>query len=282
VNQVQRQVREALFWALCGIGLLLLCLPALAIIASLLKDSWPALSLKLLTATTNQGGLRNAITGTLLLALGVLALAGPVGIGCGIYLAEFASPGSAPWLRFFSEILAGIPSIVVGYVGYLVLVVGLHWGYSLLAGILALSVIVLPYVVKTTEVALRQVPSTLREGADALGLPRSTTLRRVLLPPALPAIVTGLVIALAFSTGETAPLLYTAGFTDQDPTLQLLHRPVGYLTAVVFTDIQLPGAQAHQLAYAAAAITLLLLIALTMAGRAISRRSRRLSERMSV
>ncbi|HUZ77426.1 MAG TPA: phosphate ABC transporter permease PstA [Chloroflexota bacterium] len=282
MNQVQRQVREALFWALCGIGLLLLCLPALAIIASLLKDSWPALSLKLLTATTNQGGLRNAITGTLLLALGVLALAGPVGIGCGIYLAEFASPGSAPWLRFFSEILAGIPSIVVGYVGYLVLVVGLHWGYSLLAGILALSVIVLPYVVKTTEVALRQVPSTLREGADALGLPRSTTLRRVLLPPALPAIVTGLVIALAFSTGETAPLLYTAGFTDQDPTLQLLHRPVGYLTAVVFTDIQLPGAQAHQLAYAAAAITLLLLIALTMAGRAISRRSRRLSERMSV
>ncbi|MHB8618077.1 MAG: PstA family ABC transporter permease [Chloroflexota bacterium] len=277
-----RSLREGLFWGFCGLALILVALPALAIIGGLLRDSLPLMSLHTLTAQTNHHGLRNAILGTGLLALGVLVVAGPIGVGAGIYLAELGSRGSSSSLRFFSEVLAGIPSIVVGYVGYVVLVVQLHWGYSLLAGILALSVIVVPYITKTTEVAIRQVPTNLREGAIALGLPRTVMLRRVLLPPALPAVLTGLVVALAVSTGETAPLLYTVGFNDANPTPQLTHHPIGYLTYVVFTNVQLPDAQSHQLAYAAGAVTLLLLLVLILLGRLLARRSARLSARMYV
>lgn len=276
------RIRDALFWAFCVGALLCVVLPAAGIIASLLQTSLPALNLSLLLNTTDHFGLRNAILGTALLSAGVLLVAGPIGVGAGIYLAEFAPPRGTSALRFFSEVLAGIPSIVVGYVGYVVLVVGLHWGYSLLAGILVLSVLVLPYVAKTTEVAFRQVPTTLREGARALGLPATTTLGRVLLPPALPTIVTGLTVALAISAGETAPLLYTVGFSDANPTLQLTKQPVGYLTDVVYIQLALPGQQAHQLAYAAAAMSLLLLLLLILAGRAIGWRANRLSTHMHV
>lgn len=113
---------------------------------------------------------------------------------------------------------------------------GLH--SSLLAGIIALSALILPYIVKTTELAFSSVPRTLREGAIALGMSRGKTIRKVLLPPALPGIVSGPVLALAISTGETAPMLFTAGFSDQNP--QGLLQPVGYLTNVTYTDIQLP------------------------------------------
>ncbi len=198
--------------------------------ASLLEQSAPALNLHLMTATTATNGLQNTILGSVLLMAGILVVAGPVGIAGGIWLAEFAGPVRDGVLRLGYETLAGIPSIVVGLVGYIVLDQELRWGFSLLAAILAVSAIVLPYVVKTTEVALLQVPSTLRDAAIALGLSRVTTLHRALLPPAIPAIASGLVVALAIAVGETAPLLYTVGFTDQNLTLSLFQHPLGCLT----------------------------------------------------
>jgi phosphate transport system permease protein len=203
-------------------------------------------------------------------------------VGAGIYLAEFAAGQSERVLRFFSEVLAGMPSIVIGYIGYVTLVVEFHWGYSLLAAVIALSVLVLPYIVKTTEVALRQVPSVLREGAAGLGMPRSATLRRVLLPTALPAMVSGLIVALAISTGELAPLLFTANFTDQDPSLQLFHHSVPYLTSVTYTDLSLPGARAHATAAAAGLASLIILIILIAAGRIVASRARRNTARMAL
>jgi phosphate transport system permease protein len=275
-------VRAGLFWGLCGLALFLIIAPAIDIIVSILVHALPVLKPSLLTETTsgNQLGLQNAIVGTLTLSLGVLIVAGTIGVLAGLYLAEFAPPRFAAVARFFSEVLAGVPSIVVGYVGYVALVNGLGWHYSLLAGILALSALILPYIVKTTELAFSSVPRTLREGAVALGLSKGRMIRKVLLPPALPGIVSGLVLALAISTGETAPLLFTANFSDQNPTG--LFAPVGYLTNVTYTDIQLPGTATQDLAYAAAGVTVLLVLLLIFAGRRITASSRRMIARMDV
>jgi phosphate transport system permease protein len=282
VRAVWRSATDGAFWVLCAAALLVIVAPAVWIIFGLLRDGLPLFTPRLLQQNTVHLGLQNAILGTLVIAVGVLVVAGPVGIGAGVYLAEFARGRTASVLRFFSEVLAGVPSIVVGYTGYVLLVVQFHWGYSLLAGVLAVSTIVTPYIVKTTEVALRQVPNNLREGAAALGLPMTVALPRVLLPPALPAVITGLVVAMAISTGETAPLLYTAGFSDANPAPALTQHPIGYLTYIAFTNIQLPSLQAHQLANAAADVTLVFLLVLIFAGRLLSYQSARQTARMAV
>jgi phosphate transport system permease protein len=277
-----RKWRNRIFWGLCGLAFACIAAPAVAIIVSVFHQAWPELGLHLLTKRTNADGLQNAIYGTLLLLAGVLIVAGTIGVLAGIYLAEFAPPRVGAPLRFFSEVLAGMPSIVIGYVGYIALVVGFHWGYSLAAAVFALSVLVLPYIVKTTEVALRAVPKALREASAALGVSRTKTIFRVLIPPALPGIVSGLIVALAISTGETAPLLFTAGFSDKDPILGLTHHQLGYLTDVTFTNLSLPGAKAHALAAAAGAVTLIILLLLIAVGRLASSRARRATERMSL
>ena len=272
-----RLLRDRIFWTSCVLAFLLIAAPTVAVLANVFDQAAPDLGVHLLSEISNAtgGGLQNAILGTLLLLLGVLVVAGVAGVGAGIYLAEYSPPRLGGSLRFGSEVLAGSPSIVIGYVAYMSLVVGLHWQFSLAAAVIALSVLVLPYIVKTTEVAFRQVPTSLREGAAALGVSRSRAVWSVLLPTAVPGILSGLVVALAISTGETAPLLLTAGYINANPTFQLTHRAVPYLTYVTYTDISLPGNQAHAQGAAAAAITLVILLVLIFVGRMIGSRSRR-------
>jgi phosphate transport system permease protein len=278
-----------LFWGLCTVAFLCIVAPAISVLVSVFGQAAPAFTMALLTqpttitdTTTTTVGMQNAILGTLVLLLGVLIVAGTTGVAGGIWLAEFAPPRLGGLLRFLSEILAGAPSIVIGYVGYIALVVGLHWGEGLLPAVLALSVLVLPYIVKNTEVAMRQVPSALREATEGLGIHRATAVGRILIVPALPSIISGLLVALAISTGETAPLLFTAGFADTNPTGQLLGEQIGYLTAVTYTDVSIPGRAYEVQAAAAAAVTLIMLLVLIFLGRALSRRSRRATARMSL
>lgn len=278
----RRRLRDWVFWGLCGLAMLGIVLPAVSVLVSVLHQADPVLGWSLLTHRTNAGGISNAILGTLWLLLGVLVVAGTIGVGAGIYLAEMATGRIAGVLRFGSEVLAGMPSIVIGYIGYVTMVVGLHWGYSYLAGVIALSVLVLPYIVKTTEVAFRQVPTFLREAAVGLGLRHRHVIWRVLLPPAIPAVISGVVIALAISTGELAPLLFTVGFTDNNPSLALVDHQVPYLTSVTYTDLSLPGEQAHATAAAAGAVSLVILVLLILLGRALSRRSRRATAQMTL
>lgn len=277
-----RRVRDWIFWLACGLAFAVIAAPSLSVLISVFHQALPVIGWQLFTKRTNTTGLQNAILGSLLLLGGVLVMAGTVGIGAGLYLAEFATGRIGSLLRFFSEVLAGMPSIVIGYIAYLTLVVEFHWGYSLLAALIALSVLVTPYIVKTTEVSLRQVPSMLREGGAGLGMPQSSTLWRILVPTALPGIASGLIVALAISTGELAPLLFTAGFADTNPKLQLLHQQVPYLTNVVYTDLSLPGARAHATSAAAALLSLVLLIVLIIAGRFVGNRFRRNTSRMSL
>ncbi len=279
----RRRSRDWAFWGVCTLAFVLIAAPSLSVLISVFHQAAPGLDLSLLTKTTvTTAGLRNAIVGTLVLLLGVLIVAGIIGVAAGVWLAEFSPRRIGGVLRFLSEVLSGSPSIVIGYVGYIALVVGLHWGEGILPAVLALSALVLPYIVKNTEVAMRQVPSALREASEALGVHRARSVARVLLPPAIPAIVSGVIVALAISTGETAPLLFTAGFSNTNPGPHLLHHQIGYLTDVTYTNISIPGKGYAVQGAAAAAVTLIILIALIVLGRLISRSSRKATERMSL
>ena len=157
------------------------------------------------------------------------------------------------------------------------LVVGLGWGFSLLPALIILSIMVIPYIAKSTETALRQVPTGYREGAEALGMSTGYSLRKVVLKSAFPGIVTGLLLALAIACGETAPLIYTAGFAPRLPT-SLTHAQFPYLTYPIFTFYNQPNSEAHYLAYDAALILVVMVLILLVASRVIVYRTQRHAE----
>jgi phosphate transport system permease protein len=232
--------------------------------------------------TAEGGGLRDQILGTLVLMFGTLVIAGTVGVLAGIHLSEMASVRAdgrrrGGFLRMASDVLSGFPSIVLGFVGYSALVIGLNWGYSLWAALIVLSIMVTPYIAKTTENSLRQVPTGYREGAEALGMTMGYTLRKVVLKSALPGIVTGLLLAMAIACGETAPLIYTAGFSNTLPS-SFTHAQFPYLTYVVFTFYDQPNPQDHYLAYDAALILVVIVLLLLVASRIVVARTQRHAE----
>jgi phosphate transport system permease protein len=285
-NTRRRTIAGVLFQIGTYVALLLVVGPALWILVGVVARAVPHWQWSVLTTPTKgtTGGLENAIIGTLILMLGVLILAGTTGVLAGIHLAELAKPrrngkASGGLLRTASDVLSGFPSIVLGYVGYVALVVGLHWGFSLLPALIILSIMVVPYIAKSTESALRQVPNNYREGAAALGMSMGYALRKVVLKSALPGIVTGLLIALAIACGETAPLIYTANFTDALPGASLIHsQGFPYLTYPVFTFYNQPGNEAHYLAYDAALLLVVIVLILLVVARIIVARTQRHSE----
>lgn len=268
----RRRVADALFWAACLGCLALVVAPTLWMLIGVVGRAVPVFHFSVLVTDTegNGGGLRNAIIGTAVLGLGVMLVGGTVSVLAGIYLSEFATGRMRSVLRGAYEVLSGIPSIVLGYVGYLALVVYFDWGFSLAAGVLVLSVMSIPYIAKATESSLAQVPTSYREGAEALGLPAGWALRRIVLRTALPGIVTGMLVALALAIGETAPLLYTAGWSDTPPTGHLVGSPVAYLTYPVWTFYNQPSQAAQNLSYDSAFLLIVFLLLLIALGRLIT------------
>ncbi len=275
---VRRKTANVVFWA-CRFGCLsAVVIPTLWMLIGVVSRALPVFHFSVLVQDTqgNGGGLRNAIVGTVALGLGVMLVGGTVSVLAGIYLSEFAAGRTRSVLRGAYEVLSGIPAIVLGYVGYLALVVNFDWGFSLSAGVLVLSVMSIPYITKATESALGQVPTSYREGAQALGLPINWTLRKIVLKPAIPGIVTGTLVALAIS--ETAPMLYTAGWSASVPTGQLTHSPVGYLTYPIWTFYNLPSKSAQDLSYDAAFLLIVFLLLMIGVGRLVTLFARRHSE----
>ncbi|MGA8546413.1 MAG: phosphate ABC transporter permease PstA [Mycobacterium sp.] len=276
----RRKTANALWWTACFCCLAMVIAPTLWMLIGVVGRALPVFHWSVLVEDSHGGGggLRNAIVGTLVLGLGVMLVGGTISVLAGLYLSEFATGRTRSVLRGAYEVLSGIPSIVLGYVGYLALVVYFDWGFSLAAGVLTLSVLSIPYIAKATESALGQVPTAYREAATALGLPVVWTLRKIVLKSALPGIVTGMLVALALAIGETAPMLYTAGWSDSLPSGKLTDSPVGYLTYPVWTFYNLPSKSALDLSYDAAFLLIVFLLLLIILGRLITWFARRHSE----
>jgi phosphate transport system permease protein len=263
------------------LAVLTIAAPLIWVLFGIVARALPVWRWSVLTTLGNGsgGGLANELVGTLLIVAGVGIIAGTVGVASGIYLSEYAHGRLGSLLRAGSEVLAGIPSIVLGYVGFIALAVALHWQFSLAGALIALSALTVPYIAKATESALRQVPTNYREGAEALGMSPPYSMRRITLKAALPGITTGWLVALAIAMGETAPLLYTAGFSNSMPSLALTHSPVSYLTYAVWTFYNYPSNTFVHLSYDAALILVVLVLLLIIAARLIVSLTQRYTER---
>jgi len=279
-TKARRRVGQVLFRGATLLALALVLIPAIWIVVGIIARALPHWSFSVLTQTSAHGGLANALWGSIIIMIGVAIIAGTFGLGAGIYLAEMSGSSRRAktfdsFLRTATEVLSGVPSIVLGFVGYVALVVGLHWGYSLLPALIILSLMVVPYIAKATESSLSQVPTSYREGADALGMSTGYSLRHIILRAGLPGITTGLLVALAIAGGETAPLLYTAGWSDQMPSLALTGHQVPYLTYPVWAYYNQPNKALQNLSYDAALILLVLVVGLLVASRIIVARTQR-------
>lgn len=187
----------------------------LSVVGYILIKGVPNLQLSMFAweYTTDNVSMTPAIINTLTMTALALAMAVPFGIGSAIYLVEYARRGSrlVRVIRLTTETLSGIPSIVYGLFGYLMFVIALKWSYSVLAGTLTLAIMILPLIMRTTEEALKAVPDMYREGSYGLGAGKLRTVFRIVLPPAVPGILSGVILGIGRIVGETAALIYTAG-----------------------------------------------------------------------
>jgi phosphate transport system permease protein len=249
--KISQHTAFTLLWAaaLLVIGCLIL------IIGFILKEGLPSVNWEFLTGFPErmgrEGGIFPTIVGSLYLTVIALLMAVPFGVGSAVYLTEYTREGRVTKLiRFATETLAGVPSIIFGLFGYAFLVVFLHFGFSILSGGITLAIMLLPTIIRTSEEAIKAVPRSYREGSLALGATQWVTIVKVVIPAALPGIVTGIVLGIGRAIGETAAVWLTVGgalripFSIMDParpmTLHLytlaaegLSLPRAYATASV-------------------------------------------------
>ncbi len=212
---ISRQLTQRLGFGLFSLATLATTLPIVLIVGYIIWAGLPAISVEFLTAAPRDGmragGIWPAIVGTVWLTLGTGVVAVPLGIAAAIYLAEYAKDNALTRsIRIAIINLAGIPSVVYGLFGLGLFVLFLQFGTSLLAGCLTLSIMTLPVIISTTEEALRAVPQSFRVVSISLGGTKWQTIRRIVLPQALPGILTGVILGLERAAGETAPILFTA------------------------------------------------------------------------
>jgi phosphate transport system permease protein len=223
------------------------------------------------------GGVAHAIAGTAIMVGFASLLAIPVGIVAGVHLAEYGRGRLAGWIRLAADVLVGTPSIAIGLFAYALLVAPFHH-FSALSAAVALAVLMLPVVMRTTEAAVVLIPGGLREAGLALGLPRWRVSLQLVLPAAAPGVITGALLAIARASGETAPLLFTTlgnRFFNLDPT-----QPMSSLTLIVFHDALTPYNDLNQTAWGAALVLVALVLAVNLGSRFVLRRQVRLAAQL--
>ena len=257
-----------LAYAATGLGLTMLVI----ILVTLLWNGFGGLSLDVFTKNTAPpgvvGGLLNSIVGSIITTVLGLAIGAPLGILAGTYLAEYGRNARlAVVVRFINDILLSAPSIVIGLFVYELLVVPVGH-FSALAGGVALAILGAPIMVRTTEDMLNLVPDTLREAASALGMPRSLVIRHIAYKAVRSGIITGILLAIARMTGETAPLIFTAlgnSLFTLDP-----RGPMSSLPLIIYEFARSPYAEQQKLAWTGALILTFAVLALSITARALS------------
>ena len=277
----RRRRADRFMRAMLLLGTLLALVPLVLVIYFLLKQGLGAWSGSFFSSDPNgnffgnPGGIRSAILGTLeLIALATL-IAVPIGIGVALYLVEYGKQSAfANVVRYFIDVMTGVPSIVFGLFIYISLVINHVGGVSFAGwkGSVAVSLLMLPVVTRSAEVVLLLVPDSLREAALALGAPRWRVVSRVVLPTALPGLVTGSLLAVARGMGETAPLLFTAGVTFL--VSSNLNQQMNSLPVQIFNDITSPRQAVIDRAWGAALALVAIILVLNLIARFVSRRSR--------
>jgi phosphate transport system permease protein len=274
----RRRVTSQIAVALCALSVLIALIPLAAILFYVVSQGIQALNWDFFTKTPvpvgeTGGGMANAIVGSVMMSgLGAL-MAVPVGILSGIYMSEYAGSRLASAVRFAADTLNGVPSIVIGVFAYTIVVLPFRQ-FSMIAGAVALGTMMIPIIARNTEELLKLVPHTLREGALALGATRGRAIMTVVLPAALPGIITGVVLALARIAGETAPLLFTSlnnSYWNLDPT-----QPTASLTVQIYAYASSPYEDWHRQAWAGATVLIAAVLLFSLLARAVTRRLERM------
>jgi len=265
-DRISRFHIEKASFGLIIISALTVLIILVIILADIVINGLPALSWEFLTQPPTDlgrgGGIFPAIIGTLYLVAGAIAIALPLGVGAAIYLVEYTREGRITKLiRTGVDLLNGTPSIVFGLFGFAFIVLYLNVGISMLAGQVTLALMVMPTIIRTTEESLKSIPASLREGSLALGATKWQTISRVVLPPAVPGIVTGSILSIGRAAGETAPIMFTAVVFSQRFLPDSVFDPVMALPYHLFIlATNVPGASASK--YGTALVLLILVVGL--------------------
>lgn len=267
----RRRRRDKIARGLCLAATAVAILPLLAVLLYVAQKGLSGLSWEFFTEMPNPvgepgGGLKHALAGTLITVGLASAIGIPIGIMAGIYLSEFGDNRLGTAVRFCADVMAGVPSITVGIFVYTLVVVTMQH-FSALAGGIALAIIMLPTVTRTTEEMLRLVPASLREAALALGAPKRRAIVRIALRTAAPGIATGVMLAVARVAGETAPLLFTALGNQYWSTA--LDKPIATLPVQLYNYAVSPYDDWHEKAWAAALVLVFGVLVLNVLARAL-------------
>ncbi len=276
-----RKLLSSVFVAFCAASVIVALVPLAFILFFVVSRGIASVNLAFFTHMPTPvgepgGGMANAIVGSLILTGLAAVMAIPVGVVSGIYMSEYAGSRFASLCRFAADTLNGVPSIVIGVFAYGVAVLPFKQ-FSALAGGFALGIMMIPIIARTTEELLLLVPGAMREGALALGATRARAVFSVVVPAALPGIITGIVLALARIAGETAPLLFTS-FNNRFFTTSL-RQPIASLTVQVFTYAISPYEDWHRQAWAGALVLVTLVLVCSLLARVATRRLERMQAR---
>jgi phosphate transport system permease protein len=268
---IRRRIVDVAARSLCVVMFVLAIVPLLSLLTYVLRQGVGGLSWSFFTELPKPvgevgGGMANALAGSAILVGLACAIGMPVGVLAGVYLAEFGKNRFGNAVRFCADVLSGVPSIAVGVFVYSMIVLTMR-RFSALAGGVALGILMLPTVTRTTEELVRLVPDTLREAALALGVPKWRAILRVVLRTALPGIATGLMLAVARAAGETAPLLFTA-FNNRFWSASL-DKPMASLPVQIYTYAVSPYDDWHRQAWAAALVLVAAVLVLNVAARLV-------------